>query len=243
MQQQREYSNSQRRRRLLSSSSSPMSSDGQLACEESGVVVRPQVFQFDEAANAWSRSSCETSLQAGGQALSAQCDQTGRFAVFVVAEPAVGASCDSDGLFYAGVAFAVPAVGGFTQATRLLRKNGKCKMSLMLMAHLLVGVVSLVLGIAHLLSEWQSLRTFITVTHLFGFTGLGVVLSTTLFMWGSVLQLVLRTRASFVNRWIKLFNGVSIVGFVAAVAIVVSTGHEFEIVVGSIFIIIIIKCV
>jgi hypothetical protein len=100
-----------------------------------------------------------------------------------------------------------------------------------LVTHLLVGAVSLVLGIAHLLSEWQSLRTFNTVTHLFGFTGLGVVLSTTLFMWGSVHQLIMRTTGS-PNRSLKLANGMSIVGFVAAVAIVVIFDDDMLIAVG-----------
>jgi hypothetical protein len=225
MQQQRESTSSGQSRRLLSSAS-----DGQLACDESGIVVQPRVFQFDEAANAWSRSSCETSVQAGGQALSAQCDETGRFAVFVVAEPAVG-TCAQDSLFYAGAAFIVPAVSGFTQATRLLMKNGKCKMSFVLVAHLLVAAVSLVLGTVHLLSDWQSLSTFITVTHMFGFTCLGMVLSATVFMWGSVHQLLLRKSGSH-SRSLKLWNGGSIVGFAVAVTIVSISGDDMLIVVG-----------
>jgi hypothetical protein len=153
-----------------------------------------------------------------------------------VAEPAVGPACDQDGLFYAGAAFAVPAVGGFTQATRLLLKNGKCKMSFVLIAHLLAGAVSVVLGVVHLMSDMQSLRTVITVAHMFGFTCLGVVLSATLFMWGSVHQLIMRITGSSTNRSLKLFNIASIFGFVIAAIVVAITGDDMLSMVGSIFV-------
>jgi hypothetical protein len=206
-------------RRLLDSSNDV------IPCGETRETIQPTVFHFDTGLQQWEADSCVTTLDASqsGQ-VSARCTSSGTFSVRLAVRPQMGDTCPAKTISGQSIAlsllFVIAAGLGVVQIVRVTKANGKCKMSLIVLAHSLEIVTALLFGIVTLLHDLYAQSRVLSVLRLAAFVGLGGLLSAMLYVWNSIYHFAMKTRGlaeqKLAKKRLQVVNGLSVLAFAAA---------------------------
>jgi hypothetical protein len=184
-------------RRLLATAG-VVSDASSVPCGETRNAIRPTVFRFDEDRQQWESDSCQTIHAGESGTLSARCTSSGTFSVRLQMTEISGASCEAESITAQSMGMAllfVLAAGfGGVQVVRVTKANGKCKMSLIVVAHALEIVTALLFGAYTLLSDLYAASAVLTIVRLAAFVGLGGLFSAMLYVWTSIFHFAVKTQ-------------------------------------------------
>jgi hypothetical protein len=110
----------------------------------------------------------------------------------------------------------------------MVKANGKCKMSLIIVVHILVMVVSAMLFVVNLLVDIAEGNFLLTIIEYLGFVGMTVAYSCMVYVWSSIFHFAMKTANSpvkAVKKRIMVVVALGVLTFLAG-SVIIGTSDE-----------------